>query len=202
MYAMLGTRPDISYAIMKLSQFSSNPTQEHFKAGKHVLRYLKNTMHLCLRFGSIDDSEVTGFSDSDWGSNPNDRRLITGYTFLIGGGAVSWASKKQPTVTLSSTEAEYMALSNAARYAIWIQSLLLQICFNLSNPLPISVDNKDCYEKTLLFHFYFLITCLSYLILSFILSSHGHSHRSHQSPNLSHDQSPDQHVFDYALLWT
>jgi hypothetical protein len=120
MYAMLGTRPDISYAITKLSQFSSNPTQEHFKAGKHVLRYLKNTIHLRLCFGSIDNSEVTGFSDSDWGSDPNDRRSITGYTFLIGGGAVSWASKKQPTVTLSSTEAEYMVLFNAARHAIWI----------------------------------------------------------------------------------
>jgi hypothetical protein len=73
MYAMLGTRPNISYAIMKLSQFSSNPTQEHFKAGKHVLCYLKNMMHLHLRFGSIDDSEVIGFSDSDWGSDPNDQ---------------------------------------------------------------------------------------------------------------------------------
>jgi hypothetical protein len=77
-------------------------------------------MHLHLHFGSIDDSEVTRFSDSDWGSDPNNQRLITGYTFLIGGGAVSWASKKQPTVALSSIEAEYMALSDAARYAIWI----------------------------------------------------------------------------------
>jgi hypothetical protein len=65
MYAILGTRPDISYAITKLSQFLSNLTQEHFKASKHVLHYLKNMMHLHLCFGSIDDSEVTRFSDSD-----------------------------------------------------------------------------------------------------------------------------------------
>jgi Reverse transcriptase (RNA-dependent DNA polymerase) len=121
MYAMLGTRPDIAYAVTILSQFSSNPGRRHWEAVKRLLRYLCGTMDFRLQYGaaerpansgSIDEPlSVWGYCDSDWASNVDDRRSITGYTFLAAGAAVSWQTKKQPTVALSTVEAEYMSAS-------------------------------------------------------------------------------------------
>jgi hypothetical protein len=82
------------------------------------MRYLSATQNYRLQFGSIDDNEITGYSDSDWAADQNDRRSTTGYAFLYAGGSICWASRKQPTVALSSTEAEYMAISDASRHAI------------------------------------------------------------------------------------
>jgi hypothetical protein len=149
MYAMLGTRPDISYAVTKLSQFGSNPTQQHMKAAKHVLRYLFATQNYKLRFGAIDDCDIFGYSDSDWAADQNDRRSTTGYAFLYVGGAISWASKKQPTVALSSTEAEYMAVSDASRHAIWLRSFLSELGFPQDSSTLIHVDNKGSIDLAL-----------------------------------------------------
>ena len=149
MYAMLGTRPDLSFAVTKLSQFGSNPTEYHLKAAKHVLRYLSATQNNRLQFGSIDDNEITGYSDSDWAADQNDRHSTTGYTFLYAGGSICWASRKQPTVALSSTEAEYMAISDASRHAIWLRTLFTELGFKQPNPLPIHVDNKGSVDLAL-----------------------------------------------------
>ena len=149
MYAMLGTRPDLSFAVTKLSQFGSNPTDYHFKAAKHVLRYLSATQNYRLQFGSIDDNEITGYSDSDWAADQNDRRSTTGYAFLYAGGSISWASRKQTTVALSSTEAEYMAISDASRHAIWLRTLFSELGFKQTSPLLIHVDNKGSVDLAL-----------------------------------------------------
>ncbi|GBE85505.1 hypothetical protein SCP_0800220 [Sparassis crispa] len=125
MYAALGMRPDIAFAVMALSQFMQNPGRAHWEAAKRVLRYLKGTRERWLTYGQTRDG-VEGFSDADWGSSEH-RHSISGYVFLIDGGAVSWSVKKQPVVALSSTEAEYIALTHAAKEAIWVRYLLADI---------------------------------------------------------------------------
>ena len=120
MYAMLGTRPDISFAVGAVSQYSSNPGELHWRAVKRIFRYLKGTVGHSLEY-KRSDKIVHGYSDADWAGNIDNRRSTTGYAFLMNGGAVSWASKQQPTVALSTTEAEYMALAQATKEAVWIR---------------------------------------------------------------------------------
>ncbi|KAJ8481821.1 hypothetical protein ONZ51_g5747 [Trametes cubensis] len=133
MYAALGTRPDISYAVQTLSQFSSRPGPSHWTAVKRVFRYLKGTLDHGITYGR--------YSDADWGANPVDCKSISGYAFLIGGGVVAWSSKKQAVVALSSTEAEYMAISYAARHTIWMRTLLSELTFVQKGPTQLNADN-------------------------------------------------------------
>ena len=121
MYAMLGTRPDIAYMVSKVSQFSMNPNSTHWTAVKRIFRYLAGTPNRGLYYGVT--GAATGFSDADWGGS-DDRKSIGGYTFLLNGSAISWNRKKQSTVVLSSTEAEYMTLTQAVKESIWLQVLL------------------------------------------------------------------------------
>ena len=129
MYAMLGTRPDIAYAVSKVSQYSTNPNATHWTAVKRIFRYLAGTPGRGLYYGGQGSGSGftgLGFTDADWGGS-DDRRSIGGYTFLLNGSAISWNSKKQSTVALSSTEAEYMALTQAVKESIWLQALLLDL---------------------------------------------------------------------------
>jgi len=121
MYAMLGKRPDLAYAVSKVSQYSTNPDPTHWTAVKRVFRYLARTQDQGLYYRG--GGTVSGFTDADWGSS-DDRRSIGGYTFLFCGAAVCWNSKKQATVALSSTEAEYMALTQAVKESLWLQGIL------------------------------------------------------------------------------
>jgi len=106
MYAMLGTRPDIAYAISSVSRYAANPTPAHIAAVKRILSYLKGTIDLQLTFrGELTD--LIGYLDSDWGGDPITHRSTAGFVFNIGSGAISWSSKRQPTVALSTCEAEY-----------------------------------------------------------------------------------------------
>jgi hypothetical protein len=124
MYAMLGTRPDIAFAVGLVSQFSTNPGQAHWTAVKRVFRYLRHTNGFGICYGLSFTTE--GYSDADWGAG-EDRKSTGGYIFNINGGAVSWTSKKQPVIALSSTEAEYMALTQATKEGIWLTKLLWDI---------------------------------------------------------------------------
>lgn len=153
MYAALATRPDISYVVQMLSQYNSRPNNKHWQAAKHVLRYLKGTQSFAITYGgSRDDLNVKGFfrnfrlegySDADWGANPDDRRSISGFAFLVGNGIVVWSSKKQTTVALSTMEAEYMAISYATRHAIWLRALLAELTFTQDGPTTINADNQS-----------------------------------------------------------
>lgn len=123
MYAMLGTRPDIAYSVACVSRYASNPTPAHMKAVKRIFSYLRGSMDFQLTFrGDIADLE--GFSDSDWGGDPSTFRSTSGFVFNIGSGAISWSSKRQPTVALSTVEAEYGAQTQASKEAIWLRQLL------------------------------------------------------------------------------
>jgi Reverse transcriptase (RNA-dependent DNA polymerase) len=107
MYTMLGTRPDIAYAVGALSKFSANPGQVHWNEAKHVLWYLIWTRNHVIRYDAdAPNSELTtrlmhGYSDSDWAGDQDTRRSTAGYVFLMAGGAVSWSSKIQRVVALS-----------------------------------------------------------------------------------------------------
>ena len=124
MYAMLGTRPDIAYAVGIVSQHCTNPNGHHWTAVKRIFRYLAGMRGLGILYGGGARSE--GFCDSDWGGS-SDRRSTSGYVFMFNGGAISWASRKQPTVALSSTEAEYIALTQATKEVLWLRSLFYEI---------------------------------------------------------------------------
>ena len=114
-------RPDITFAVSKLSKYNSNPTTTHFKAALHVLRYLRSIRNYFIVYRistKVPIIDVVGYFDSDFASDEDDRKSYTGYVFIINGGALSWSTHKQHTVALSTMEAEYMALSDAAREAL------------------------------------------------------------------------------------
>ena len=123
MYAMLGTRPDTAFAVSFCSRYLANPTLAHVTAVKRIFRYLKGTINLELTYtGELKD--LTGFSDADWAGDTSTRRSTGGFVFHIGSAAISWQSKRQPTVSLSSCEAELMAQTQATKEAIWLRRLL------------------------------------------------------------------------------
>ncbi|CDO71000.1 hypothetical protein BN946_scf184844.g4 [Trametes cinnabarina] len=122
MYAAITTRPDISFATSTLARLMADPATIHWEAAKRVLRYLKGTRNYVLMFGSTSDGLV-GYTDADWGSQAH-RHSISGYAFLYAGGAITWRSHKQPIIALSTTEAEYIAASDASREALWLRRLL------------------------------------------------------------------------------
>ena len=115
MYLSVSTRPDISFAVGNLARQSSHPTSTHWKALKRVLRYLKGTVNYGIKYTKSDQKECMGYSDADWAGDVNDRKSTSGYLFMMNGGAVTWKSKKQSCVALSTAEAEYVALSSAAQ---------------------------------------------------------------------------------------
>lgn len=132
------TRPDIAFTVSALSRHCQNPTEEHFKAGLHLLRYLKGTVSLNLsNFGA---TSLHGFSDATWGTDKETRRSQTGFIFYVSGFPVSWESHLQPTTALSSAEAEYLALTDAVKEGIWISDLL---CNFMEIPhFTLHVDNQ------------------------------------------------------------
>jgi len=149
MYLMLGTRPDLAAAICLISQFASNPSRAHLQAAKRILRYLKGISNYKLHLGfaadrgQTQDLHLHGYSDADWGSDITTSKSVSGYLFYLSGGVISWSSKKQSSVALSSTEAEYMALAHAAQEAIWLRSLQHELGFQGPSPTTIFEDNQS-----------------------------------------------------------
>ncbi|KAM1014395.1 hypothetical protein ACFX2C_044386 [Malus domestica] len=117
------TRPDIAFSVHQVCQFMQNPMVAHFTAVKRILRYLKGTLHLGINYhrGALN---LKAFSDADWAGDPNDQRSTIGFVVFLGSNPVSWSSKKQQTVSRSSTEAEYRALSTTTAELDWIKQLL------------------------------------------------------------------------------
>lgn len=149
LYISQGTRPDISYAVNNLSQYNKNPTKEHYNAAKRILRYLQGTKDLRLHFKSDIEKKITGYCDSDWASCKENRRSCTGYTFIFQGAAISWNSKRQQTVALSTTEAEYMALSTATQEALWLKQLHHELWPSTeATPITLYCDNQSAIKLT------------------------------------------------------
>ena len=154
MYAAIGTRPDITYAVTALSQYLQNPGRAHWEQVKRVIRYLKGTREYELKFGP--SGGVEGFTDANWGNDIDDRHSICGYVFTLNEGAISWSSKKQSVVALSSTEAEYIGITHAAKEATWVRHLLSELYSPhiLDYPIMLYCDNKSAIElvKNATFH--------------------------------------------------
>jgi hypothetical protein len=125
MYASVATRPDITYAVSALSRFLDNPGDIHWEAAKRVLRYLSGTRDFTLTYGE-ERHDLIGYTDAD-GASHEHRHAISGYAFLIDGAAVSWQSRKQEIVTLSTAEAEYVATTHAAKEATWLRRLIFEL---------------------------------------------------------------------------
>jgi len=150
-YAASATRPDIAFAVSALSRYSKKPYTSHLSAAKRVLRYLKHTADLKLVFPctSTTSKPLVGFTDSDFAGDIDGRKSQGGYVFKAYNGPVSLKSYKQKTVSLSTTEAEYVACSEAAREAQWLAKLHMDIVGNLEPPLPIFTDSNGALKNIL-----------------------------------------------------
>ncbi|UYV77601.1 hypothetical protein LAZ67_15001684 [Cordylochernes scorpioides] len=128
MYLMTGTRPDIAYAVSRVSQFMNNPGPSHWTAVKKIFGYLKSTKNIGICFGgSSCTTTLIGFSDADFAGDLDTRKSTTGYVFMLNNGPISWCSQKQNCVSLSTTESEYIAASKATKEAIWLRQLLREL---------------------------------------------------------------------------
>lgn len=139
------TRPDIGYAVSVLSRFMAHPQAPHAQAVKHLFTYLQGTTDLALLYRKGESDDLLGYTDADWAADAHDRRSTTGFVFYLGGTPVTWCSRKQPTVALSSTESEYMAITEGAKEAVWLRRLLNEIRI-LDNHCPTKIlgDNQGC----------------------------------------------------------
>ena len=154
LYLSTRTRPDITYAVSTVARFCANPSQHHWIAVKRILRYLKGTLNFGLLYRKDGPTEFTGYSDADWAGDIDDRKSTSGYIFQIGGTAVSWRSKKQSCVALSTAEAEYMALASAAQEAIWLRRLRNDLKDGPAGSMVIFEDNQAaiCMARNPQFH--------------------------------------------------
>jgi hypothetical protein len=140
-YLAVVTRPDISYAVGRVGQRMSNPDKDDMIAAKRILRYVRANPVLGPIYVRHGEDILKGYADADWGGDKNTRRSTTGYLFTLAGAAISWCSKRQVTVALSSAEAEYMAVSWAAQEAIHLRGLLEDLGLPQEGPTVIYQDN-------------------------------------------------------------
>lgn len=124
---LCSTRADIAHATGLLSQFMHCPTVTHWQEAKRVLRYLQGTLTHGLHYAANCDISLSGFIDSDWSGDMDDRKSTTGYCFSLGSACISWLSKKQDRVSLSSSEAEYRAANAATTEAMWLRKLMFDL---------------------------------------------------------------------------
>ena len=140
-YLSVNTCPDIAYIVNSLAQFNAEPTPRHLAAGKRVLRYLAGTINLRLQYGvEAENLELHAYADASW-ANKIGRRSVSGYAWFYAGGLILHASKKQVTVALSSTEAEYMAVMHVIQEGLWLKSLFAELLLPLRTPINIFLDN-------------------------------------------------------------
>ena len=142
MYLATCTRQDLSYAISQLSKHLMHPTCQHWSVLKHLIRNIKGTIDLKLRYDGTNPTMV-GYTDSDFAGDVNTRKSTSGYVFSISGGAVIWGSKQQREVAQSTSEAEYLAANLAGKEAIWLYHILDALWMKPGVPL-ILCDNQSC----------------------------------------------------------
>ncbi|XP_019224881.1 PREDICTED: uncharacterized protein LOC109206517 [Nicotiana attenuata] len=138
---LLHTRPDISFCVQHLSQFIQAPQVPHMLAALHVLRYLSNAPDLETLLSSSSDVSLKAYSNSDWATCAESRRSVSDFYVTLGGSPISWKSKKQPDISLSSAEAEYRALRKVVIKVSWLVWLLGDLGLHVSDLVPIYCDN-------------------------------------------------------------
>ena len=142
MYAMLGTRPDIAFAVTCLSRYLSNPSPDHWNYACYIMHYLQGTKSFKIHFKGASNDGLVAYSDSDWAEDKDDRHSTSGMLFLMAGGAISWVSRRQPTISLSSTEAEYKAASDTCRQMAWLRTFSGELGYDMSYSTPLFLDNR------------------------------------------------------------
>jgi hypothetical protein len=147
LYASLGTRPDIAYAVSAMAQFDETPSKEHFMGVKRILRYLKGSSFLGIVFRAVFNAkgfvEVSVYSDSDWASDQDSRKSRSGYVVYVNGAPVAWMSKGQPCHALSSCEAEIIAMTEAIKECVWLRSFLSELGIKFTDPIKLYIDNES-----------------------------------------------------------
>jgi hypothetical protein len=148
MFAMMTTRPDISTALNLFSRFQNCANEHHWNGLKRVLRYIKGTLNYSLFYGGEEkEQHLIGFADADFAGDPTDRKSTSGYLYQTLGSTVSWSTRKQKSVTLSTAEAEYIAMANAAVEGIWLKGLLSDINANFES-FEICEDNLSAIKAS------------------------------------------------------
>ena len=143
LYLSSWTRPDITYAVSSVARFCLKPSKQHWIAVKRIMRYLRGTQNYGLLYSKDGSKDILGYLDADWAGDVNDRKSTSGYLFHISGAAVSWRSKKQTCVALSTAEAEYMALASAAQEAMWMRQLMTDLKNRPTRATVIYEDNQS-----------------------------------------------------------
>lgn len=145
MWLMLCTRPDLAYVVGVIGRFSANPKKCHWDIAKRVLRYVKSTKDLHLVFDGSDvsmDMAFHGYSDANWSGDNDTSRSTSGYVFISNHGAIGWSSKLQSMVALSSTESEYIGLSNAGQHLAWLRTFFEELGHRQEKPTELRCDNQ------------------------------------------------------------
>jgi hypothetical protein len=140
---LTATRPDIMHATGLISRYMECPREMHLLVAKRIMRYLKGTLEYGLFYKKGVKSDLIAFTDSDYAGDQDDRRSTSGYVFMMGTGAISWSSKKQPIVTLSTTEAEFVAATACTCQAIWLRKILEELHSKQVGAITIFCDNNS-----------------------------------------------------------
>jgi hypothetical protein len=148
MYLATQTRPDISYTVGMLARFNSNPGEMHWKAVKHLFRYIKGTLDYRLIYSksAISTHQFMTYTDADHGGCKDTGKSTGGYLVVMNGAPVSWRSKRQTTVSLSTTEAEFVASVEAGKEIKWMRNLLMEMGFPISGPSLLLIDNQSALQ--------------------------------------------------------
>jgi hypothetical protein len=141
---LTNSRPDLAYNVGVISRFMSKPNKTHLDMARHILRYVHATCSFGIQYRRGGNFDLRGYTDADWAGDILDRKSTSGYFFQLGEGPISWCSKKQPTVALSSTEAEYRVLTEGAKEATWLRLLLNNLGMFPDSTVMIMCDNMSC----------------------------------------------------------
>lgn len=149
MYAYVGSRPDIGAVLSKVASFCNNPGPVHWKAAKRILRYMKGTKDFFIKYSGRlykgDKVKIQVYCDADWAQNVDDRKSTSGYVIMLAGGPVIWSCKKQPTVSVSATEAEFVSLTEATKDVLWLTYFLTELGIEYETPV-IHTDSQSAME--------------------------------------------------------
>ena len=148
------TRPNVAHSVGLVSRCMHKPTKHHLGALKRILHYIAGTCEYGIWYKKVDKMKLIGYCDSDWAGSIDDRESTTGYVFTLGSGVISWSSKKQSTVALSSSEAEYAAITSAACQAIWLRRMLADFLHEQQGATELYSDNMSAINltKNAIFH--------------------------------------------------
>ena len=140
---LTATRPDMMFVTCLISRYMAKPTELHLQIAKRALRYLRGTVNFGIQYKKGGSNELLAFTDSDYAGDMEDRKSTSGYVFVLSSGAVSWSSKKQPIVTLSTTEAEFVAAAMCVCQALWIKRILKELGYSNEDCIQVKCDNNS-----------------------------------------------------------